>query len=406
MISEPNPQLKKINELIDNALPALIEIRRDLHQHPELGFEEHRTSSIVSDWLEQNDIEVKKGVAKTGVVGLLRGKSEGKTVALRADMDALPITEESGVPYSSITPGKAHSCGHDGHTTILMGTAKILSQLRDTFAGNVKFVFQPAEEGGGGGDVMCQEGVLENPKVDSIFALHDWPDLRVGEVGIQYGPSMASSNRFELTLYGRGGHAARPNLAIDPIVLASKVINDFQTIVSRQVNPLSPAVITIGTINAGNAANVIPESVTMLGTIRSFDENTKNLMMSSMKTIAESHSKMVGASPPKLEFNKGYPVTVNNDDMVDVVAKVSKNIVGENNTKVITEPSMGAEDFSFFLRQIPGAMFRIGIASLDGSPSPALHNPKFNFNDDSIPSGVSMMSGVVLEYLSTSVIDN
>lgn len=386
---------EKVEDAVDQCLPEVIEIRRDIHQHPELGFKEHRTSLKVTNWLERCGIKFDR-VAETGIVGLLHGGEHGKTVLLRADMDALPVTEDTGVPYESASPGIAHACGHDGHTAILMGAAKVLSELRNDMRGNVKFVFQPAEEGGGGGEKMCQENVLENPHVDAAFALHGWPDLLVGQIGLKYGVMMANADRFEVTVYGKGGHAARPHKAIDPIVMAAQVIDGFQTIVSRRKNPLAPAVITVGRIQGGSTHNVIPDSVSLWGTVRTLDEDTRTSIFDSMKRVVESVSYSFGAQAPKLQIIRGYPATVNDDRMVRFVEEIAGEMFGDN-VKLIQEPSMGGEDFSYYLQRVPGAMFRLGVSS--GNSSASLHSAKFNFNDEAIRTGMLMMANIAIEFL-------
>ncbi len=382
---------------MDVFLPQIVEIRRDIHAHPELGYEEHRTSAKVTDWLQANGLEIERNVAGTGVVGVLRGIHDGRTVALRADMDALPITENSGAPHASKEGGKAHACGHDGHTAILMGTAKLLSMLRSELRGNVKFIFQPAEEGGGGGNRMCKEGVLENPKVDAIFALHSWPDLNVGEVGIRYGVMTAYSDRFELTMIGKGGHAARPERAIDPIVMAAKVVEALQSIVSRRTSPLAPVVITVGKIQGGSAANVIPDSVSMQGTIRTLDEATREKVHTSIREVANAIANMFSAPEPKLDIRKGYPTLVNNDQTTKLTENAAREIVADK-VKIIDKPSMGGEDFSYYLQKVPGTLFRLGVFSKENHTA-SLHTAGFDFNDEAIRTGMLMLTGVVFKFL-------
>jgi amidohydrolase len=389
--------LDKFERLVDEIVPEIVQIRRDLHAHPELGFEENRTSEKVTNWLQDNDIRFRRGIAGTGVVGLVTGAANGKTVGFRADMDALPLTENSGVPYASTIPGKAHACGHDGHTAILMGTAKLLSMLRGELHGNVKLFFQPAEEGGGGGNRMCKEGALENPKVDAVFALHGWPDLHVGEIGVRYGSMMANSDRFEITIKGKGGHAARPHRAIDPIVMSAKVIEGLQTIVSRRSDPLNPTVITVGRIQGGSTHNIIPDTVELWGTIRTLDQESREKIFVSIKQVASSVAKMFEAPEPIVEIRRGYPALVNDDHMTRLVENVGRQILGEK-VKLIDKPSMGGEDFSYYLQQVPGAMFRLGIYS-EKEHTGALHTASFNFNDEAIRTGMLMQAGIAWEFL-------
>ncbi len=350
---------ESVRDLIDKYLPDIISTRREIHMHPELGFEEIRTSAIVSNWLTSLGIEVRKNVAQTGVIGLLRGASKGRTIALRADMDALPLQEETGLSYESVEKGKAHSCGHDGHTAILLGTAKVLSDIRSSLHGNVKLIFQPAEEGGGGGSRICSEGGLDNPPVDAVFALHDWPDLEVGEIGVRYGVMLANTDSFELTVYGKGGHAAHADKAIDPIVMSSLIIQAFQTIITRRIYPPKPAVLTIGKIQGGTTHNVIPDQVVMTGTIRSLDDLSRNTIINTMQKMTQSVADMYGAPSPKLEIFPGYPATINNDAMVNLVERVSNDFLGRP-AKILSEPSMGGEDFSYYLQRVPGADVQVG----------------------------------------------
>jgi amidohydrolase len=388
----------RLRAMVAQVVPEVVEIRRDIHTHPELAYQEKRTAKLVADWLVRLGMEVREGVAGTGVVGLLRGAEEGETVALRADMDALPLQEETGLPYASQEPGRMHACGHDGHTAMLMGTAKVLSRLRSDLKGNVKFIFQPAEEGGGGGKVMCDEGVLEAPRVGAIFALHDWPDLEVGEIGTKRGVIMANTDQFRITIRGKGGHAARPQEAIDAVVMAAQVVQGLQTIVSRRVNPLSPVVVTVGKIEAGSTHNIIAGSATLLGTVRTLSEESREQVMKSMRQTAEAVAMMFEAPPPELEVIRGYPATVNDDGMTDLVTEVAKRLVGEDMVRTIAEPSMGGEDFSFYLQRVPGSMFRLGIA--DRGSRVLLHTSKFDFDDRAIGAGMLVSAGSAIEYLS------
>jgi len=397
-----NQSRTALEKLIDGLLLEIVEIGRDIHQHPEIASQEHRTSEKVANWLANNDgILVKRIVNSTGVVGLLNERSPDKTIALRADMDALPIVENTGAPYASIEHGRAHSCGHDGHTAILMGTAKVLSKLRSELHGKVKFIFQPAEESGSteGANRMVKEGVLNDPRVDAIFALHSWPALNAGEVGVKYGVMMANTDTFKITMYGRGGHAARPEEAIDPIVMSAKVVESIQTIISRGTSPLAPAVITVGKIEGGSTSNVIPDSVSLLGTVRTLDDVTRTKIFDSMKRVVDSVASMFKAPTPELEITKGYPATVNNDTMVSLVERVAKGLLGEAGVKTIPQPTMGGEDFSYYLQNVPGAMFRLGVASSNEHHNAPLHSARFNYNDDAIRTGILMMTGIVFEFL-------
>lgn len=405
MMVPPNlDQLRmRMLEIVDGILPEIVAIRRDLHQHPEVAYEEQRTSGKVVDWLESFGIKTRK-LAGTGVVGLIEGHEDGRTVALRADMDALPMTEDSGVPYASVNRGKAHACGHDGHTAILMGTAKVLLMVRGELKGDVKLIFQPAEEGGAGACKMREEGALENPHVDAIFALHSWPDLPAGEIGIRHGVMLAASDAFEIILRGRGAHAAQPHKAIDPIVMSAKVIESLQTIVSRRINPLTPAVITVGKIQGGSTHNVIPDQVTLCGTVRTLNEDTREIVIRSIEQVINSTAEMFGAPKPSMTILNSYPVTRNDNEMVKLIEKVASNVLSADRIKLLPNAVMGAEDFGFYLQRVAGAMFRLGISRSEKAYSqPPLHSANFDFNDEAIPTGINMSANIAVEFLNSTL---
>lgn len=383
--------------------PRLTELRRHLHQHPELGFEEFETSKLVVRELESLDLDVHTGFAKgTGVVAILRGTAPGadakdaRAVALRADMDCLPIQEESGLPYASSVSGKMHACGHDGHTATLLGAAKVLAKNRARLKGTVVFCFQPAEENGGGGRYMVEEGALENPKCSAAFALHGIPTLPLGHVGVRSGPSHAASDGFRILIRGRGGHGAAPHMAIDPIVLGARVVEALQSVVSREVNPIESAVVTIGAIHAGVARNVIPDTLEMLGTIRSLKEDVRRKVQAAVKRTAEGIC-LAGGAKADVEIKDGYPVMVNDPAAAKFVLDVARENVGGERVKEIAAPTMGGEDFGYFLQKVPGAMFRLGVSTRDGYPS--LHNPAYDFSDAAIPVGVAMFCRITERYL-------
>ncbi|RPI58518.1 MAG: amidohydrolase, partial [Planctomycetaceae bacterium] len=330
---------------IRKLMPHLCSIRHYIHQNPETAYEEVGTAAIVERELRACNIEVKR-IGKTGVVGLLRGKRGGKTVGLRADMDALPIVEQTGLPYAS-TNGKMHACGHDGHTTTLIGVAHLLAGMRDTFTGNVKFIFQPAEEGDAGGEMMCQAGVMKNPKVDAIFALHDFPDSPVGTIRVSPGPTMAATDGMHITVTGRGGHGARPNFSVDPIVIAARIIEGLQTIVSRELSPTSSAVISVCTINSGSAKNIIPDTVEMSGTVRTLDEKVRLQMREAITRLATGTAAS-HRGKAKVTFDGGYPVLVNEPGMTAFLREVAGKVIGVRNV-LDQEVSMGGEDFSYYL---------------------------------------------------------
>jgi hippurate hydrolase len=373
----------------------LMAVRRDLHANPELGFEEVRTSGIVAGALTALGVEVHRGIGKTGVVGVIKGQrtDSGKMIGLRADMDALPMSEDSTAEYCSKVPGMMHACGHDGHTTILLGTAKYLMQNRN-FNGTAVLIFQPAEEGLGGAKAMVEDGLFEKFPCDAIYALHNWPALPAGVVGINPGPMMAASDKFEVIIQGHGGHGAHPYQTIDPIVVAANMVTALQTIVSRNVHPLEAAVLSFGHIHAGSAsaASVIPGQAKLVGTVRTFSDDVQKLVETRMRTLIASIAEGYGA---KAEFNymRNYPATINTSSCAHFVADVATDLFGAERVVRDLTPSMGSEDFSFMLKKVPGAYFRLGQGGAEDGRF--LHNPKFDFNDDVIPVGSATFAALV-----------
>jgi amidohydrolase len=388
---------KALKEKIAGMRDWLIEIRRTIHSHPELGFEEVETSKLISAWLERFGLDVKKGVAKTGVVGLLRGGAPGKTVALRADMDALPIDEATGVPYASKIKGKMHACGHDAHVTILLGVAKFFSSIRDQVKGNIKWIFQPGEEGFGGGRVMVEEGVLEDPKVEGVFAAHVFPFLSTGKVGITEGEAMASSDKFTLRIIGKGGHGAYPHVTRDPILAAGHVITQIQSIVSRNVNPLDSAVVSFGAVHGGRAYNVIPDQVELSGTVRSLNPQVREELKSRIEQITRGVVLSLGMDY-RYEFEYGYPVLTNDPQMSRLVISACSKEIGKENVEIL-QPSMGAEDFAYYLEKCPGAIFRLGVRNEKKGLIQPHHNALFNIDEEVLPFGVEMFVSVIDEFL-------
>jgi amidohydrolase len=387
----------EIKEQIAGMRDWLVEIRRTIHSHPELGFEEVETSRLVSEWLERFGIEVKRGVAKTGVVGLLRGGAPGKTVAIRADMDALPMDEATGVPYASKIKGKMHACGHDAHVTILLGVARFFSSMRDKVKGNIKWIFQPGEEGFGGGKLMVEAGILEDPKVDAIFAAHVFPFLRTGQVGITEGKAMASSDKFTLRVIGKGGHGAYPHVTHDPILAAGHIITQIQSIVSRNVNPLDSAVVSFGAVHGGRAYNVIPDDVELTGTVRSLNPEVREELKSRIEQITRGVVVSLGLDY-HYEFEYGYPVLINDAWMSKLVVSTCSKAIGKDNVEIL-QPSMGAEDFAYYLEKCPGAIFRLGVRNEKKGLIQPHHNTLFNIDEDVLPFGVEMFVRVIDEFL-------
>ena len=375
----------------------LVEIRRTIHMHPELMYEEEETAGLVVGHLEKLGLEVKKGVAKTGVVGLLRGAKPGKTVAIRADMDALPIDEANPVPYASKIKGKMHACGHDAHTTILLGVAKFFSAKRDLLSGNIKWIFQPAEEGGAGGKVMTEEGVLENPKVDAIFGAHVFPEISIGQIGINEKEGLAATDRVTFKIVGKGGHGAYPHLSRDPILAAGHLITQIHSIVSRSIHPLDSAVISFGKIEGGTAFNVIPDAVELLATVRSLTPQVRETLKARMEQVAQGVARSFGLEC-QFHYDYGYPALVNDPKMSHLVASACGKAIGKENVAFL-KPSMGGEDFAYYLQKVPGSFFRLGCRNeAKGFVNP-FHNSRFDLDEDVLPFGVEMFVRIIEEYL-------
>jgi len=374
--------IKEIKLLHDE----MTEWRRDIHQHPELKFEENRTSDLVAAKLEEFGIEIHRGLAKTGVVGTIRN-GDGPSIGLRADMDALPLEEKNTFKHASSNPGKMHACGHDGHTAMLLGAAKHLAASKN-FKGTVNLIFQPAEEGGGGGELMIKEGLFKMFPVDSVYGLHNWPGMPAGTFGVGSGPIMAAADMFDLTINGRGGHAAFPDQCIDPIVVASQVVSALQTITSRNTHPVDSVVISVTQIHAGDAYNVIPDSVLMHGTVRTFQTETRDKIPSSMLRVAEGVCAAYGTTC-ELNYMSGYPATINSVPETEISAKAVVDLLGEDKIILNPTPSMGAEDFSYMLEARPGCYVWLGIGPGKGEAGCMLHSSRYDFNDDVLPTGAS-----------------
>lgn len=389
----------QIDRQMKSLLPELRGIRHWLHQHPETRYKEFQTADFIEARLREIGLEPAR-VGKTGLVAMIRGgkaRRGAKTVGLRADIDALEIVEQTGLPYAS-TNGFMHACGHDGHTTILLGAAKVLQALRPQLAGNVKLIFQPAEEIGRGGKRMVEQGVLEAPKVDAAFALHSWPELDAGGIAVSAGPAMAACDTIELTVRGKGSHGAAPHQGVDPVLIAARIIEGLQSIVSRQLAPGNAVVVTIASLRAGtrSGTNIIPDEVWMGGTIRSLDLKTRQQLIDSIRRIATGTAEAHGGAC-KVTVSNGYPATINDEAMADLVRSVATRLLGAKNVQP-QRLSMGAEDFSYYLQRVPGCYFRLGINE-KSRPAAPLHNPRFDFNDKALPVGVRMMAGVAEEYL-------
>ncbi len=367
--------------------PEMTAWRHDFHENPELGFEETRTAGIVAQKLREFGCdEVHTGIAKTGVVGVIRGQgSSNRAIGFRADMDALPILEETGLPYASRTPGKMHACGHDGHTTMLLGAAKYLAETRN-FDGTVYLVFQPAEENLAGGEVMVQDGLFERFPMERIFGMHNWPGAPAGIFLHAPGPVMAAVANLEATITGRGAHGAMPHNGVDPILIASHIVTALQSVVARNVNPLEAGVITIGHFTGGHTFNVIPESVKLQGTARWFLPEVGDLLEQKFKSIVTGIATAMGATATA-SFTRSYPATVNEAESTEIAARAARAVVGEARTRPLPQPTMGGEDFSFMLNKKAGAYLFLGGGR--GAEDAMVHHPKYDFNDEILPIGAS-----------------
>ncbi len=397
-----SPREPRLIEAIVDDAPALAEIRRDIHAHPELCFEEERTSDLVARCLGDWGIEHHRGLGRTGVVGIIRNGSSDRAIGLRADMDALPMTEHNRFAHASRHVGKMHACGHDGHTAMLLAAAKHLARQRD-FDGTVYLVFQPAEEGGGGAREMIRDGLFERFPMQAIFGMHNWPGMGAGTFGVCPGPIMASSNEFRIIITGKGCHAALPHNGIDPVPVACQMVQAFQTIVTRNKRPIDAAVISVTMIHTGEATNVVPDACEIQGTVRTFSLDVLDLIERRMREVAEHTGAAYGASVA-FEFHRNYPPTVNHPAEAEFVRGVMAELVGADQV-IPFEPTMGAEDFSYFLLEKPGAYFMIGNG--DGTHrdhghglGPCnLHNPTYDFNDRLIPLGASFWVRLVERWL-------
>jgi amidohydrolase len=383
----------------DSLFRHITALRHDLHRHPELGYNENYTSQLVERELRALGLHPTTGLAGgTGITALIHGNGDGPCVALRADMDALPILETTALPYASESRGLMHACGHDGHTSILLGAAAILVSRASTFRGTIKLIFQPAEEGGKGALRMCNEGVLDAPRVDAIFGLHGWPGMKIGTVGTRPGPLLASVDSFDITLTGRGGHAATPHDTIDPIVCAAALVQSLQTIVAREIDPSEPCVVTVGQLHAGSAFNIIPDVATLGGTVRALSSDTREKAVTAIKRLCReiAHAYRCTAA---VNFNDRTPVTTNDPALAEFFRETAIATLGPARVISMPKAAMWGEDFAFYLDHVPGCFFTLGLQPLDQPTYPTLHNSNFDFNDAAIPVGVEMMTQLALHYL-------
>ena len=375
-------------EAISRAQGELAAIRQDLHAHPELGMEEHRTAEIVARKLEEWGIEVHRGVGGTGVVGVLRSGNGEQAIGLRADMDALPMEEANDLPYRSTASGRMHACGHDGHTTMLLGAARYLAETR-AFNGTVNFIFQPGEEGCGGALAMLRDGLFERFPCNQIFAMHNRPGLPVGQYAIRPGPTAAGGAFFDITVEGKGSHGARPEAGIDPVLAACHITAALQSIVSRTVSPMDTAVVSVTKISGGDAYNIIPQFATISGTARFFSEKARVQIESGLQRVAEGVAAGFGATA-RLDFRLIFAPTINAPEQTERFAAAAAELVGEEKVTRTNQPGMGSEDFSFMMQQVPGAYLHVG-----NGDSASVHNQHYNFNDDAIPYGAALLARVI-----------
>jgi len=383
---------RRIIELSKDLEPYIVERRRDFHEHPELRFEEVRTSQVVEEELRKLGYRVERA-AQTGVIGVLEGGREGKTVALRADMDALPVMEENDLPYKSLVPGKMHACGHDAHTAMLLGAAKVLSEIRESLKGRVKLIFQPGEEGGAGAKKIVEEGHLND--VDAIFGIHVWAHIPSGVIATRRGPFMASSDGYVIKIRGKGGHAASPHLAIDPTNPAADIYNALQKIVSRYTNPLSPVVISTPVLRGSDGYNVIPDEAEITGTLRTFDMSLRDSVIRKIQDIVKYYSKAWDCEGSFELFRVSYPPTVNDPELADFAMEVAKDLGAVEEA----EMTMGAEDFAFYLQKVKGAFLFLGIRNERKGITYPHHHPKFNVDEEVLWKGTALYALLAYRYL-------
>jgi amidohydrolase len=402
---------QRIDQEAQRVAPQIIELRHRIHQNPELSNRESQTAELVAAHLRSLGLEPRTGLAKTGVVALLKGGKPGPLIAVRADMDALPVTEQTDLPFKSTKRdtflgqevGVAHACGHDVHTTSLLGVASVLTAVQKDLPGSILFIFQPAEEGPppgekGGADLMLEEGLFGQAKPAAIFALHSFPDLEVGQIGYNPGPTMAAVDQFRITIKGKPSHGAYPHQSIDPIVIGSEAVLALQTIRSRNLPPLEPSVITVGIFRGGERFNIIPGEVTLEGTVRTYKEDVRNEVERRMREILDGITRANGATF-EMDYKRNAPATVNDPALSQAVRPLLERAVGAGNVKIV-EPSMGGEDFAYFANEVPGFYYRLGVVK-PGTTSGGLHTPTFRADDSAVPVGIRVMSRLLADYLSS-----
>ncbi|MGH7544555.1 MAG: M20 metallopeptidase family protein [Gemmatimonadota bacterium] len=400
---------RRVDAAVERSAPEIIRIRHRVHENPELGNRERETAALVAEHLRALGLEVRTGIAHTGVVAVLKGGKPGPVVAVRADMDALPVTERTDLPFKSTKRttylgqevGVAHACGHDIHTSVALGVASALASIREDLPGTVKFIFQPAEEGPppgerGGADLMMEAGVLANPRPGAIFALHSFPDFEVGQVGVTPGPAMAAVDQFVARIRGRQSHGAYPHLGVDPIVMAAQAVLALQTIRSRNLSPLEPSVVSVGIVRGGERFNIIPEAVHLEGTVRTYSEGARNEVERRMREILDGITRAGGGSF-ELDYRRNTPATINDPELTARMRPTLERVLGGGNV-IEAPPTMGGEDFAYFANEVPGFYFRLGVVK-PGTESGGLHTPTFRADDAAIPVGMRAMAHLVLSYL-------
>jgi amidohydrolase len=389
--------MEDIKKLVQENRDLIINARRDLHHIPEPAYTEKKTSAYVADYLKREGLEVQTGIAKYGVVGLMETGKPGPTLMIRADMDALPITEDTGLPFASTHKGAMHACGHDGHMAMVLGAVTLFNKFKDELRGNVKFLFQPAEEGPGGAKPMIDEGVLERPNVDFSVGCHVWPEIPEGTIGVRSGPFLAAMDRFDIKIIGSMGHGAMPHLCVDALEVGTQVVNALQRIVSRQINPLLPTVVTVGMFKAGSAFNIIPSEAEMCGTTRTLEPDIWDSWEKRIDRIVRGVCESMGAKY-ELKYAKGYPPTINDESMSEVVRRCAEKVVGKENV-LEPERSMGGEDMAFYLQKSKGCFFALGVRREGAAP---IHNPKFDFNEDVLLLGTETYCRIGFDLLHAS----
>jgi amidohydrolase len=390
------PGQVRLSDDVRAVTPEVVAIRRDVHSHPEPGFKETRTADLIERRLCAMRVEARR-IAGTGILATIKGAKPGKTMLVRADIDALPVTELNEVPYRSKVPGMMHACGHDGHVATALGAATILAARRDSLAGTIKFMFQPAEEGPGGALPMIEAGILNKPKVDACFAMHMWNDLEVGQIGARPGPVFASADEFTIKIVGKGGHGAAPHQVIDPVVAAAHVTLALQTIVSRKTHPLKSAVVTVGQIHGGVRHNIISDTATLNGTCRALEKPVRAMIQKEIRAIAKGVAGALGAKA-EVEWRDGYPPTVNDPKMTELVRAAAAEVVGEDNV-VAQEITMGAEDMSYVLERVPGCYWLLGSANAKKGLDYPHHSARFDFDEESLPIGVQVWTKIAERFL-------